>query len=183
MNTLSHASTDSASSIPMFYVVSVRKLVVMNIASLGFYWLFWSLRNWDLYWSASGKKFMFLPRAALPELFLYSLLRKVDQRIRESGRAHRWSPWSLAFGAITTALLCWTMVLLPLPLATAVQVILAVVLAALNLMIQGRIQRAINFYECDPQGAGNAQFTLVNWLWISLFALGWLILAAVKGQG
>lgn len=181
MNTPSHISTDSAPPMPMFYVVSVRKLVIMNIASLGLYWLFWSLRNWDLYWESSGKKFMFLPRAALPELFLYALLRRVDQRIRQSGRVYRWSPWGLAFGAIATALLWWALVLIPLPVATGVQVILAVLLAVLNLVIQRRIQRAINFHEGDPEGAGNAQFTLVNWLWISLFALGWLILAAFRG--
>lgn len=183
MNTLSHASTGSASATPMFYVVSVRKLIVLNVATLGFYWLFWSMRNWDLYWSASGEKFMFLPRAALPELFLYSLLRKVDRRIRESGRAYRWSPWQLTFGALLTALLCWVLVLISLPLANGVGGTLAVSLAALNLVIQSRTQQAINFCEGDPNGAGNAQFTLVNWLWISIGALGWLIVGALKGQG
>ena len=176
MNTFSHTSTDSASGTPMFYVVSVRKLIVLNIATLGFYWLFWSLRNWDLYWSASGEKFMFLPRAVLPELFLYSLLRKVDRRIRGAGKAYRWSPWQLTFGALLTALLCWMLVLIPLPLANGLGGVLAILLAVLNLVIQSRIQRAINFCEGDTDGAGNAQFTLVNGLWILISALGWLVM-------
>ncbi|MCU1730376.1 MULTISPECIES: hypothetical protein [unclassified Pseudomonas] len=165
---------------PAFFVVAVPKLIVMTLFTLGLYWLFWSLRNWDLYRNSSDRRVMFLPRVLLPELFLYSLLHRVDRRIRASGRSYRWSPWWLTFGVLLMGIssLCLWMAVLPLPeLASAV-----LVTVVLFHVFQCRVQRAINFCEGDPEGAGNAQLTVINWLWILIVSSGWLVLGGLPGE-
>lgn len=162
---------------PAFFVVAVPKLIIMTLFTSGLYWLFWSLRNWELYRNASGAMVFLLPRILLPELFLYSLLCRVDGRIRGSGRSYRWSPWWLAFGVLLMGLSAYHlwMVMLPLPeLAPAV-----VVTVLLFHLFQCRVQQAINFCEGDPEGAGNARLTVVNWLWILIVSSGWLVLGGL----
>ncbi|HCN47251.1 MAG TPA: hypothetical protein DIT18_17635 [Pseudomonas sp.] len=159
---------------PAFFVVAVPKLIVMTLFTSGLYWLFWSSRNWELYRDASGARVMLLPRILLPELFLYSLLHRVDGRIRGSGRSYRWSPWWLAFGVLLMGLSAhhlW-MVMLPLPeLAPA-----ALVAVLLFHLFQCRVQQAINFCEGDPEGAGNARLTVANGFWILIVSSAWLVL-------
>ncbi|OLS61082.1 hypothetical protein [Pseudomonas putida] len=166
---------------PAFFVVAVPKLIVMTLFTSGLYWLYWSLRNWELYRNASGARIMLLPRILLPELFLYSLLCRVDGRIRRAGLSYRWSPWWLAFGLLLMGLSAhhlW-MVMLPLP-ELAPTVLVAVLLFH---RFQRRVQRAINFCEGDPEGTGNARLTVVNWLWILIVTSGWLVLGGLGGHG
>lgn len=159
---------------PAFFVVAVPKLIVMTLLTSGLYWLFWSLRNWDLYRNASGARIMLLPRILLPELFLYSLLHRVDGRIRGTGRSYRWSPWWLTFGLLLMGLSVHHLWMVTLPLPELTPAVLVVVL--LFHLLQRRVQRAINFCEGDPEGAGNAQLTLANWLWIAVVTTGWLVI-------
>lgn len=162
----------SYSARPAFFVVAVPKLLIMTFFTSGLYLLFWYLRNWDLYRRASGSV-MLWPRILWPECFLYSLLNRVDQRIRASGRCYRWSPWWLACGL----LLCFfggfylLMLMLPMP-PFALALLLAVVVFH---SVLAQIQRAINFCEGDPHGAGNAHLTVINWLWIAIVTSGWLV--------
>jgi|GEM_PF-2114896 len=163
----------SHSARPFFFVVAVPKLIIMTFFTSGLYGVFWYLRNWDLYQRATGSV-MLLPRLLWPSYFLYSLLHRVDQRILASGRCYRWSPWWLAFGLLLTFIggIELLMVMLPLP-GFAVPLLLVVVLFH---MVLARTQRAINFCEGDPQGAGNAHLSVINWLWILIVTSGWLVL-------
>lgn len=163
-----------------FFVVAVPKLIIMTLFTSGLYWLFWYLRNWDLYRNTAGTSVMLLPRILAPEFFLYSLLYRVDLRIRASGRCYRWSPWWLAFGVLLMSISGYYLwiVVLPVPeLAPA-----GLVVAVLFHLFQRRIQRAINFCEGDPEGAGNARLTVINWLWILVITLGWLVLGGLPGE-
>lgn len=164
---------------PAFFVVAVPKLIIMTFFTSGLYFLFWYLRNWDLYRRAGGSA-MLLPRVLWPECFLYSLLNRVDQRIRVSGRCYRWSPWWLAFGLLLSFIggLYLSVMALPQP-HFALPLLLAVMLFH---AVLARAQRAINFCEGDPDGAGNAHLTVINWLWILVFTSGWLVLGGLGGQ-
>ncbi|MFJ4372874.1 hypothetical protein ACIP1T_09665 [Pseudomonas japonica] len=159
---------------PAFFVVSIPKLMVMTVVTCGLYGLFWYLRNWELYRKASGTRVMLLPRILWPEFFLYSLLSRVDRRIRASGRRYRWSPWWLACGMLLAWLLGVHLWMVSLPMPELIDALLMTM--ALFFLALAEVQRAINFCEGDPEGGGNAQLTVVNWLWISLFTLGWIVI-------
>lgn len=167
--TFSLASTHE----PAFFVVAVPKLIVMTLFTSGLYGLFWYLRNWELYRQASRDRIILVLRVLWPEMFLYALLNRVDRQIRISGRCYQWSPWWLACGFSLTGVSAVYVAVMMLPMPGLASALAGLVV--LSCMAMDRIQRAINFCEGDPQGEGNAQLTVVNWLWISMVTLGWLV--------
>lgn len=161
----------------MFYVVSLRKLIVLNAFTGGLYWIYWFLRNWDLYRRSRGAELSLLPGVVWPEFFIYVLLNRVDRRIRVTGRHYAWSPWWLAFGMVLMMMLSAMLAIIRLPMNDSGLLVLALgVAVVLYYVTLCRAQQAINFCEGDPRGEGNAQLTLVNWLWIVICTSGWLVL-------
>ncbi len=161
----------------MFYVVSLRKLIILNFFTGGLYWFFWFLRNWDLYHRSRGRGLSMLPGVLWPELFVYVLLNRVDRHIRITGRYYAWSPWWLAFGMVLMMLLSGTLELITVPIQNDGLLISASLLTGILYYVTlCRAQQAINYCERDPCGEGNAQLTWVNWLWIIISTLGWLAL-------
>lgn len=156
---------------PTFFVVAIPKLIFMTLLTGGLYGLYWYQRNWDLHCRAGG--ILAVLYMLWPELFLYLLLSRVDRRIRASGRRYGWSPWWLACGVLLTAMLCIVLGVMSLPMPGMAT--LLVLMISLFCLVLGKVQRAINFCEGDPRGKGNAQLTLVNWLWISTVTTGWLL--------
>lgn len=156
---------------PAFFVVAVPKLILMTLLTGGLYGFYWYQRNWDIHYRAGSS--IAVLYMLWPEFFLYSLLSRVDRRIRASGRSYVWSPWWLTCGMLLTSMLCLVMGVLSLPMPGVAKG--ALVMFALLLLLLGAVQRAINFCEGDVQGEGNARFTVVNWLWISVVTLGWVV--------
>lgn len=155
-----------------FFVVNVRKLAYVSIFTLGWYWLFTFHRSWVLQ-KSSGARVMPLMRALFAAFFLYALLKRVDKKIRESGRHYKWSPFFLTAAFIITGLF-------PLLIDKGLwqqNFILAGVLffisITLNVLVVVSMQRAINFCEDDIEGGSNALVTLGNWLWMTPGILFW----------
>ena len=157
---------------PAFFVVAVRKLILMTLLTGGLYGFYWYQRNWDIHYRAGGG--IAVLYMLWPEFFLYSLLSRVDLRIRASGRNYVWSPWWLACGVLLASILCIVLGVVSLPMPGVAKC--AALMFALSLLVLGAVQRAINFCERDPEGTANAQFTVVNWLWISMVTSGWVLL-------
>lgn len=183
----------------MFYVVSVRKLVIMMIGTFGFYFLYWNYRNWATYKRASGERVIPFLRAFFAIFFLYPLLRRVDRGFQTIGREYRWWPGLLTLGYLFAVVIyiapefvvpvrTW---LGARPLENAADLLLMMwvfplSLFAVQIWLVGLMQRAINTHECDPAGLGNAQLTFANGMWmvpgillwtlnvLGLFALLWL---------
>lgn len=171
-----HASGNSRVSTvaPMFFVVSVRKLLVMQFFTLGFYLTYWGYRNWKLYKAATGARVMPLVRCLFNIFFIYSLLAKVDRRLDDEGRGHAWSPAWLTFTLVVSALgaaaLYKWVSLFPVMSLIANFGLLIVQSLAL-----AKIQRGINFCEADLTGKANARLTPANWAWIAPGALLWVV--------
>ncbi|MBF8778906.1 hypothetical protein IV505_04025 [Pseudomonas fulva] len=163
---------------PMFFVVSIRKLLILSLLTFNGYWLFCYWRSWVFYRRSSGEKIWPALRAAGGFLFLYGLNRRIDQQIRLSGRTYRWSPFLIALAA---------------PLALAAQIWLSllasskpewswlpIAVVGLGLCWTVRLQQAINFCVGDPAGESNSRFTWANGIWMACGALSWLAyLAAI----
>lgn len=169
---------------PMFYVVSLRKLIILNFFTGGLYWLYWFFRNWDLYRRYRGSELLFLSGVVWPEFFIYVLLNRVDRRIRVTGRRFVWSPWWLAFAMVLMLALFGTLRLVTVPFPDSGPLALAfVVTGVLHYLTLCRVQQAINYCEGDVRGEGNARLSWANWLWIVVFTWGGLMLDGALPDG
>ncbi len=177
---------------PRFYVVSVRKLVVMMFLTWGVYGIYWHYRNWATYKRATGDKVIPLLRALFSIFFLYPLLKRVDRELETKGGDHQWSPGFLTLGTILTIILnCilpglldpalnspgWISQAAPEEALRSTAQLYAVLLPlfALQIWLMGKMQRAINLYEGDVTGRGNAKISWVNRAWLVPGALVWVI--------
>lgn len=180
INTTSLPSTETTavtSTEPMFFVVSVRKLIIMMLFTQGFYLTYWFYKNWKLYRQASGEKVMPVLRSIFLIFFLYALGGAVDRRIGATGRSYSWSPGWRTIGVVL-AVVC--AIAIPHIALTYFQVFadlsvigLQFLILAVELWLLSGFQRAINYCEADPAGSANNKITGANWVWIVLFLLYW----------
>ncbi|WP_043198310.1 hypothetical protein [Pseudomonas putida] len=158
-------TADNKAEQPPFFVVSSGKLAVVGFFTFGIYWLYCFYQNWKLHKARTGEEVSPFWRCFFAFLFIYPLLRRVNDCIRESGKASEWSILGL----------------------TLAQYALAVAGVAVNAMLEGRpaavllasfvcqaawvmlfiaMQNGINLSAGDVSGQSNNRLTLANWLWM-----------------
>ena len=98
------AQTSGAKALPQYFSVSIPKLIVMSVCTLGIYEFYWLYKNWQLVqgratnqWDAQISPFW---RAFFGILYLYPLLKLVRQSMRDHSISGSLSPGWLTFGFI-----------------------------------------------------------------------------------
>lgn len=182
VNTTPATGTAPPPAVPMFYVVSINKMIALMLATSNLYAFYWFYRNWSSYREASGERLIPLLRSIIPVLFMYPLLSRVDRSLTSSGRQHQWSPLMLTLGMWLVVLAgfvsgwitptpselappdsaFWIRGLIELFLYTGVMI-----------WILCLAQRAINVHEGDPKGQMNGHITGANWVWIAVGVVIW----------
>ncbi len=167
-----------------FFVVSINKLVFMVVLTVGFYYLYWSYRNWAAYRDATGDRVIPILRSIVPVIFIYPLVSRIDQHLRHTGVKHDWSPKKLALGmwlimaASSGAVLLFPDVVVDLKHAMDLHLynlVRNLLQFVAMVWVVCKIQQAINVLECDPDGASNSSFTGENVVWMALGTSVWII--------
>ena len=167
-----------------FYVVSIKKLICMTLFTAGLYAFYWFYRNWANYKNATGDDVVPFLRSIVPVFFIYPLLKRIDQRLKQVGIQHDWSPGTLGMAMwLIVALSVGSGFLTPEPtgelthdallsLRFTVEVVLQLVA---SLWVMCKIQQAINVLESDPQGESNADFSGANKGWMAFGIAIWVL--------
>ena len=92
----------SQDSAPVFFPVSIRKLVVMSTATLGFYLVYWAYKNWQLIKARDGIKIRPFWRAVFFIFFIHPLLEKIKSTANTNGVSTNYS--SLLITSVLIAL-------------------------------------------------------------------------------
>lgn len=157
-----------------FYVVSIRKLVILSMATVGLYWVYWYYRQWTAWQAYSGVRVNAWLRALFSIFFVYSLMRNIDILLHRAGCEFRWFPRTCALLLIVLEVLGFISPML-LQHQPALWFVLACLLQLLTLLVMIRVQRAINRMAGDPLGARNTQYNWANGIWILIGALLWIL--------
>ncbi|OLS61081.1 hypothetical protein [Pseudomonas putida] len=187
-NPIPAASEAPQSATPMFYVVSINKLIALLLVTSNLYAFYWFYRNWSAYRQATGEALVPLLRSIIPVLFMYPLLSRVERGLNATGRRFDWSPLMLT-------LVMWLVIvaslvspwlspepseLTPPKLSHWGRLLFETFLYfAITTWLFCRVQRAINTHEGDLQGQANSQITWANWIWIAVGVLMWTLYVAV----
>lgn len=171
--------------IPKFYVVSIRKLVYMTMLTTGLYVFYWFYRNWAAYRYSTGNYVNPILRSVFPVLFVYSLVSRIDQALKDSRVHYNWSPRLVGMGMWLVLVLCLGSGLLaPLPtgepkhdaLVEIRLTIEAILQLAGMLWVMCRIQLAINVLEGDPRGEANSRSTRAGNGWMMFGVTLWMFI-------
>lgn len=154
---------------PPYFAVSLRKLTVMSLCSLGYYRLYWLYRNW-MQIRANGEPLISpARRTVLDVVYLYACFSRIDRRARSIGVSPTYSAGILTTGLIAVALLSW------LPAPYSVVGVLDFVFLLPVQACANRINQAV-----APGHAPNARIRGWDWLVVvlgGLTVLGALIVA------
>jgi len=155
-----------------FYVVAPAKFVVLYVATLGLYQLFWFYMHWSRWRAGRGETIWPVPRALFGLFFVHALVRRIDAALLERGIARRWWPMLLATAFVLMEVLnygsaiAWPWLAFRLPDAWLWIEWLGVIVVPLNCACLLRMQLAANAACGDPDAHGNRRFTIYNAAWI-----------------
>lgn len=162
---------------PEFYVVESGKFLMLYFGTLGFYHVYWFWKHWALQRDRHRLDLWPIPRALFNIFFAHALNARIAQRLAQRETTYVWSPglWatvyvvctivSRMFDRLASMDIGWP--------TTSMLALAAIVPIGLSLL---QTQRAANRACDDPEGAGNERLTLVNYVWLFLGALLWILL-------
>jgi hypothetical protein len=159
-----------------FYVVGLRKFLVMMIGTLGLYGFYWFYKNWALFNRRYDTKYWPVPRAIFSIFFTHSLFNEVDGQLQKRGVAYDWMPGLAATVYVVAAIAGRILDRLAVKeIGSPVTDVLGIVMMVPMVWALYRGQRAINLAEGDPEGTRNARLTTANILWLLPCLLLWLL--------
>lgn len=159
-----------------FYVVAPIKLLVLFVATLGGYSLYWFYRHWKQFKAKVGSDIWPIPRGFFNIFFTHSLFRFVEERIVEKRLNYVWDPGSVATQWVIFSIGCRGCGRLAnRGVGSPVTDILSFLMLLAMAWTLYRAQQAINVAEGDSAGASNRRFSAANYAWTLLGALFWLL--------
>lgn len=166
---------------PAFYVVSLRKLAILYLATFTLYTFYWFYKHWDRYKgrhpeaSRFGTTVWLVPRAVFPMFFTHALFFKIRAAGRHLPDAARWpAGWYATFAV---AWMVFAEVADRLVGGTAGDLVsIAAVFPLLWPLLAA--QRMANRACGDAQGASNAALSTANKAWIAIGAIAWVVAIA-----
>ncbi len=164
-----------------FYVVSLNKLVILNIVTLGLYSIYWFFKNWDLYKQSVDNNIWPIPRAIFNIFFVHSLFGKIKNAAENATNN---STPDLTFYATLFVIIQIVNAVIPDDINPIVILIFALTYLGLCTWCLYNAQKQANIACNDSDGESNNTFNATNYVFIvlgsllwSLFIFGTIILA------
>ncbi len=139
-----------------YFHVSIKKLIIMGILTLGFYELIWFYKHWDHIKYKMGKNIKPVWRSIFAIIYSYWLFKKIKEDCEQENINVTWVPifmfiFYFIFGIVS---------FLPLPFT---------VFSFLGLIPLVIVQTSVNqMVEKDENCIMNTQFTKLNFVWIAI---------------
>lgn len=154
------------------FVVSVNKLIVLSIATMRFYEVYWFYRHWRAQQRAGARVMPFV-RAIFSIFFTHSLFKRIDAAAEDEGVDARWQPSSQASlyvglmlgGVLVAQVAGWLGFIASTLLGMAAVVPLA------------QAQKVANLAAGDAHGSRNSRFDAGSILAVALGLVlwGWIL--------
>lgn len=159
---------------PIFYVVAKKKFFILFIITFSFYSYYWFWKQWNIRRKATGEKMWPIARAIFTIFFVYSLFEEIELAANEvtnntNPRLHI-AAVVYIIGEILFKLLDKIS-----PIAI-VYLTSAILLVGVLTFSAWQAQSQANIASLDAEGESNSRLTPLNYIWIALGTLLWLLL-------
>jgi hypothetical protein len=182
--TESHIAEKDTLASARFYVVSPRKFVVLFIGTLSLYAFYWFYKQWaclrDTAPEGSDDRDIWPSlRAIFALFFVHSLFREVRQHSVAGSALNEWENGAHATFIVILMLATSTLDRLSARnIGSPITDYLFVFLMLPLLFLYCKAQGLINIACGDPAGATNHKLTRVNYGWLALGTVAWLLILA-----
>ncbi len=159
-----------------FYSVSLLKFTTLFFITLGLYAVYWNYKNWSSIKTKKTLKMWPLARGIFAIFFINSLLKRVDERLKDSQIAYSWKPTLIAIMYIVLTVVSDVCdQLAEREIGAPLTFFVSILLLPFIWFYLKKAQVAINLAVGDPDGRANSQFTPANIFWIVLGLIFWLL--------
>jgi len=177
-----------------FFPTSQRKLVILYIATFGYYTVYWFYKNWELYRKNAGKKILPLLRAIFYIFYTHSLFRRVEEAAMNKGISKSWGANRLATGFVILIIISYFVQTPSQKPETSgfylrlnvsdfgIWDFVSVAIFFILLSPIYMVQEVVNKLNDDPQGRLNSSFSIYNFIFIIIGALIWMLLGILFFQ-
>lgn len=152
-----------------FYVVSKLKFFLLFFCTMGIYGFYWNYRNWKQYKIANNEDMWPVARAIFSIFFTHSLYGIIDMRAVEKDSSYKWSP-NLWATLVVVSILADNISGRVSGNEVLVNLFIVINLIA-RVFFVFQAQKAANVACGDPNGKSNSQFSFLNFLWIFMFPI------------
>lgn len=167
--------------IPFFHV-SINKLIIMSVVTMGLYTLYWFYKQWKEIKIYYQLDIWPIPRAIFALFFTHSLFRYIDGYLDENQREYKWQ------GSSSATLYVWIIILsfftnyfsenFEMPLFWIITLMaISLLLNLLAIIPIVRAQKVINFILLPFGALNNNQITGANIFWLLIGVLSWGLIA------
>jgi hypothetical protein len=140
---------------PAFFVVSIPKLLVLEILTMRFYSVYWFYKHWSTYRKQTGQGLNALFRAIFSIFYVHRLFRAIDSSARASGFSPSWTANSQATLFVALSIVSWVLGRGSSGLAGSV---VSMALGISTVLPTIAAQKVANLASGDPEGRRNSQF-------------------------
>lgn len=162
---------------PEFFPTSTKKLIILYIATLGIYPVYWFYKQWKYQQKVMDKKIIPILRSIFLVFFTHSLFRNIEAAAEKKNIAVSWGANALA--SVFIILIILSNVLDNFnrhsETITALDYISLLLLFPIAIPLY-MVQLTINKINNDPQGKLNSRFSIYNYIFILLGVLWWLLI-------
>ena len=156
---------------PLYFPVSVNKLVVMSIFTGGIYQIYWFYKNWQLIKDRERSSIIPFLRAFFSIFFCYDLFKRITNLAQDSG----FKPIASGPLAAGWIFVSWILGFLPQPL-----MLVSVLSFFFLIPVQEVVNQINNRYspDIDP----NIQYSGLNFFWMGVGAFFLLLILLGFGE-
>ena len=150
------------------FVVSTRKLITLQIFTLGLYSIYWFYKNYKNIKASSGEKIWPVPRSIFQVFYTHDLFKRIHTTAKTKGIEVSWSHHMLALAFILLSVF--------INISDRISVSMGYIgfmMIPLTAFIMAQVQVSSNGIANDSMGDSNSKFTWANYLWCVLGAIVW----------
>ena len=162
------------SETPIFYVVAKKKFFILFITTFSFYSYYWFWKQWNIRRKATGEKMWPIARAIFAIFFVYSLFEEIELAANKVT--------SIANPRLHIAAVVYIVGEVLFKILDKTSPIAIVYLASTILLVgiltfsAWQAQSQANIASLDTEGKSNSNLTPLNYIWIVLGTLLWLLI-------
>ena len=160
-----------------YYTVSRTKMVILSVFTLNLYTIYWFYKHWQQQKVNAGVDCLPALRAIFQIFFVFSLFIRIHSDAEYKSVKASWSAGLLAtifiVFQVTSNLLSTFVSNSDVELVTGVVEIGLALLALIPLFF---VQKTANEINGDPNAEENNKMTWVNWIFIALGGVWWLLI-------
>lgn len=178
-----YTGNDVAVVEPPFYVVSLKKMATLFIATLGMYGVYWFYKNWSNYKNYASDTYIVdrsiwpAPRGVFAIFFVHALFREIKLYGRDKAEVVEWENKSQATKLVVTMIIAQALDRMSFrgygtPFSDVASLLILVPLVTQYL----NVQHMINIACGDPAGKMNSELTKANYAWIGFGIIMWIMI-------